>query len=53
MKTTRKNYEAPRVETITIENSGVLCSSAPIPTPSGNSLSGGNQSMNMSDVNWP
>lgn len=52
MKMARKNYEAPRVETITIENSGVLCSSAPV-TPSGNSMGGGNQSMNMNEVSWP
>jgi len=51
MKTTnRKRYEAPHVEVIEIEFQGILCASG---GAAASYASGGTESMNLTDVNWP
>ena len=45
--TNQKVYEAPKAEIIEIETQGILCTSA-----EGGS-SGGTESMNMTNVDWP
>lgn len=46
-KTKLKVYAAPKVEIVEIETQCVLCASGVGGT------SGGTESMNMTDVNWP
>lgn len=47
---TRQSYETPQVEVIEIEPQGILCASG---GAAASYASGGTESMNLTDVNWP